>query len=81
MKEEAILSYLVREDAKKTMIEIQSDRTVKLTVIIKDMDVMKSCVLVNTKLKDYKCWATRTEDQLPWRGDKEDVSLSFGEVW
>ncbi|KAK6764454.1 hypothetical protein RB195_024683 [Necator americanus] len=63
MKEETVLSYLVREEVERTMIEIQRDRTVKVTVIIKDKEIMKSCVLVNTKLGDYKCWAKRKEDK------------------
>ncbi|KAK6758285.1 hypothetical protein RB195_015851 [Necator americanus] len=81
MKEETVLSYLVREEVERTMIEIQRDRTVKVTVIIKDKEIMKSCVLVNTRLGDYKCWAKGKEDKSPWRGDKPEVSLSFGELW
>ncbi|KAK6735715.1 hypothetical protein RB195_018755 [Necator americanus] len=79
MKEETVLSYLVREEVERTMIEIQRDRTVKVTVIIKE--IMKSCVLVNTRLGDYKCWPKGKEDKSPWRGDKPEVSLSFGELW
>ncbi|KAK6761405.1 hypothetical protein RB195_022461 [Necator americanus] len=77
MKEETVLSYLVREEVERTMIEIQRDRIVKVTVIIKDKEIMKSCVLVNTRLGDYKCWAKGKEDKSPWRGDKPEVSLTF----
>ncbi|KAK6741580.1 hypothetical protein RB195_009445 [Necator americanus] len=65
MKEETVSSYLIREEGERTMIEIQRDRTVKVTVIIKDKEIMESCVLVNTRLGDYKCWAKGKEDKSP----------------